>query len=56
MVTEIDPAQSGRAAAFELWMNAPQPMLTLFKTLDVTRLVRFSRGRRNSIPSPPEES
>lgn len=46
MVTEIDPAQSGRAEAFELWMGAPQPMLTLFKTLDVTRLAQFSRRRK----------
>lgn len=40
---EIDPAQTKRAAAFQLWMNAPMPMVTLFKTLDVTPLVRWSR-------------
>lgn len=40
---EIDPKQSSRAAAFELWMKAPMPMVTLFKTLDVTNLVRLSR-------------
>lgn len=45
MVTEIDPKQWKRAAAFELWRNAPQPMVTLFKTLDVTRLVKLSRRR-----------
>lgn len=45
MAKEIDPAQTSRAAAFALWMGAPQPMVTLFKTLDVTRLVRFSRKR-----------
>ena len=33
---EIDPAQTRRAAAFQLWMSAPMPMVTLFKTLDVT--------------------
>lgn len=43
---ETDPAQTGRAAAFELWMQAPMPMVTLFQTLDVTRLVRLSRKRR----------
>lgn len=45
---EIDPGQTGRAEAFALWMNAPMPMVTLFKTLDVTNLVRLSRrhGRR----------
>lgn len=40
---ELDPKKTGRAAAFELWMNAPMPMVTLVKTLDVTRLVRLSR-------------
>lgn len=40
---ELDPKQTGRAEAFALWMNAPMPMVTLFKTLDVTRLVRLSR-------------
>ncbi len=40
---ELDPRQTPRAAAFELWMRAPMPMVTLFKTLDVTRLVRLSR-------------
>lgn len=38
-----DPAQTGRAKAFALWMKAPMPMVTLFKTLDVTPLTRQSR-------------
>lgn len=42
---EIDPKETSRAAAFELWMKAPMPMITLIKTLDVTNLVRFSRRR-----------
>ncbi len=46
MVHEIDPKESGRATAFELWMNAPNPMVTFFKTLDVTRLVRISKKKR----------
>ena len=41
--TAIDPKTTNRAAAFDLWMNAPKPMVTFFKTLDVTPLVRFSR-------------
>ena len=45
MVTETDPRQTDRAAAFELWMSAPMPMVTLFQMLDVTRLVRLSRRR-----------
>ena len=39
---EIDPARTKRAAAFEMWIHAPMPMITLFKTLDVTPLVRWS--------------
>jgi chloramphenicol O-acetyltransferase len=39
----IDPKLTKRADAFELWMSAPMPMVTLFKTLDVTKLVRYSR-------------
>ena len=43
--TVIDPKTTTRAAAFDLWMNAPNPMVTFFKTLDVTPLVRLSRKR-----------
>ena len=42
---EVDPKSTSRALAFELWMNAPMPMVTLIKTLDVTRLVRLSQKR-----------
>ena len=37
---EVDPQSASRALAFELWMKAPMPMVTLMKTLDVTALVR----------------
>lgn len=40
---EIDPKETTRAYAFEMWMDAPMPMVTFFKTLDVTRLTRLSR-------------
>jgi len=40
---EVNPCETTRARAFELWMDAPMPMVTFFKTLDVTRLVRISR-------------
>ena len=40
---ELDPSQTKRAEAFALWLHAPMPMVTLFKTLDVTPLVRWSR-------------
>ena len=39
---EVNPKETTRAYAFEMWMNAPMPMLTFFKTVDVTRLVRIS--------------
>ena len=45
MVREIDPSSTKRAAAFRLWMDAPNPMVTFMKTLDVTNLVRVSRRR-----------
>ena len=43
MAKELDPKQTARAAAYELWMKAPNPMVTFFKTLDVTNLVRISK-------------
>lgn len=42
-LTIIDPRTTTRAEAFELWMHAPNPMVTFFKTLDVTALIRLSR-------------
>lgn len=45
MSKEIEPQMTTRASAYELWMNAPNPMVTFFKTLDVTNLVRMSRKK-----------
>ena len=45
MAREIHPQETSRAAAFELWMKAPNPMVTFFKTLDVTNLIRISKKR-----------
>ena len=42
----IDPKNTTRASAYELWMKAPNPMVTFFKTLDVTNLIRISRKRK----------
>ena len=42
---EVNPKSTSRAQAFELWMKAPNPMVTFFKTVDVTRLVRMSRKK-----------
>lgn len=41
--TVIDPKNTTCAAAFDLWMGEPNPMVTFFKTLNVTPIVRFSR-------------
>lgn len=46
MRQEVDPRQTNRSQAFELWINSPMPMVTLTKTLDVTRLrKRAKRGK-----------
>jgi len=42
---EVDPEKSTRAYAFEMWMGAPMPMVTFFKTLDVSRLVKIGRKK-----------
>lgn len=42
---EINPAETTRRYAFEMWMNAPMPMVTLIKTLDITDTLRLSRRR-----------
>ena len=43
MKREINPQETTRAQAFELWMSSPMPMVTLVKTLDVTRLEKVSK-------------
>lgn len=43
MPVELDPNNTSRAKAFALWMKATDPMVTVFKTLNVTKLVRMSR-------------
>lgn len=43
MSKEIDSKKTTRAEAFELWMKAPNPMVTFFKTLDVSPLVKKSK-------------
>ena len=39
----MDPEKTSRAEAFALWMDAPNPMVTFFKTLNVTPIVRLRR-------------
>ena len=45
MKQEINPKDTNRAIAFELWTKSPMPMLTFTKTFDVTRLCKVSRQR-----------
>ncbi|MEE0862475.1 MAG: CatA-like O-acetyltransferase, family 2 [Lachnospiraceae bacterium] len=46
MAKEIQPKDTTRAMAYELWMKAPNPMVTFFKTLDVTNLIKVSKRKR----------
>ena len=40
---EVNHKETTRAYAFQMWMNAPMPMVTFFKTINVSRLVKISR-------------
>lgn len=42
---EINPSETTRAYAFEMWMKAPMPMVTILKTLNVTHLLYISRRK-----------
>ena len=42
---EVNPKETTRDYAFEMWMKAPMPMVTIIKTLDVTHLQNISRKR-----------
>ena len=43
MKREINLQESNRAEAFRMWMSSPMPMVTLVKTLDVSRLVKVCK-------------
>ena len=43
MKQEINPQESIRANAFNMWMSSPMPMVTLVKTFDVTRLLKVCK-------------
>ena len=45
MAREIKPENTTRLMAFELWMKAPNPMMTFFKTLDITNLIKISKRK-----------
>ena len=39
---EINPKETTRAYAFEMWMQAPNPMVTFFKALNVSPLLKIN--------------
>ena len=43
MKTEVQPRKTKRAYAFEMWMTAPMPMVTLVKTMNVNNLLKISK-------------
>ena len=46
MKREVNYKETSRAKAFELWMKASNPMVTFFKTLDVSNLVKISKKKK----------
>ena len=42
---EINPQLTDRAQQFEIWKNAPNPMLVFVKKIDVTKLIKISRRK-----------
>ena len=45
MTKEVNPQDSTRAMAYNLWLKAPNPMVTFFKTLDITNLIKISKKK-----------
>ena len=45
MKQHINPQETKRAFAFEMWMTSPMPMVTLTKTFDVSRIYRISKQK-----------
>lgn len=39
---EVNPNDTTRASAFEMWMKAPMPMVTIFKKIDIKPIVKIS--------------
>ena len=44
MKQEVNPQETSRAEAFELWMTSPMPMVTLTKTFNVSNILKLSKG------------
>ena len=46
MKQEINPKETSRAYAFEMWMKSSMPMVTLMKTFDVSHLLKVRKQAR----------
>ena len=49
MKKEVNPQETGRRSPFKLWMSSPMPMVTLVKTMDVSRLIKYSKRHKLSL-------
>jgi chloramphenicol O-acetyltransferase type A len=49
MKTQINPQDTSRAEAFNLWLSSPMPMVTLTKTFDVTKILKASKKHKISF-------
>jgi chloramphenicol O-acetyltransferase type A len=49
---EINPQETSRASAFDLWMTSPMPMVTLTKTFNITRIHKASKKRHIKLNAP----
>jgi chloramphenicol O-acetyltransferase type A len=43
---EVNPQETSRASAFALWISSPMPMVTLTKTINITRAYKASKNKR----------
>lgn len=49
MKKEINPQETSRYNAFNLWLTSPMPMVTLTKTFDVTKILKTSKKHKISF-------
>ena len=49
MKQEINPKETPRAFAFEMWMKSPMPMVTLTKTFDVSSIYKISKRKKQKF-------
>ena len=51
MPKEVNPQDTTRAAAYALWMKAPNPMVTFFKTFDAVSYTHLDVYKRQELKS-----